>query len=181
MIFPLFLLKRSFCPPSKPLWLFYTPKSMARKACLVIVQIIPARRCFGIGTLRVQKLLSFSCTSTAPAESNLERTSMSLSSRAPCPTVRRWWPTACASWDYRKMMPASIPACLKLSIWLLLDITLSLEVWAVVSFYGFFLVRTRVSRFNGVVDGSWMKIGWRKSRRPKQWNWDTKCWFTESS
>lgn len=123
MIFPLFPFKRSFCPPSKLLRMFYTPKSMARKVCPVNVQITPARRCFGTVTLRVETLLSFSCMSTALAESNMERTSEPLGSRAACPPHRRWWSTPCASWDYRKKMLASIPACLKLSIWLLLDIT----------------------------------------------------------
>lgn len=116
MIFPLFPFKRSFCPPSTLLRTFYTPKSMARKVCPVNVQIIPARRCFGTVTLRVETLLSFSCMSTALAESSTERTSKSLGSRAARTPDRRWWSTPCASWDYRKKMPASIPAYLKLRI-----------------------------------------------------------------
>lgn len=116
LIFPLFPFKQSFCPASKLLRMFYTPKSMARKVCPVNVQIMPARRCFGSGTLRVETLLSFSCMSTALAESNMQRTSKSLGSRAPCPPDIRWWSTPCASWDYRKKMLASIPACLKLRL-----------------------------------------------------------------
>lgn len=138
MISPLFLLKRSFCPPSKLLRMFSTPKSMARKVWTVNVQIIPARRCFGTGTLREATLFSFWCMSTAPAERNMKRTSQPLSSRVPCPRPprppQRSWSTPCASWSYKKTTPASIPACLKLRILFLLDITLCLEVWAVLSF-----------------------------------------------